>query len=94
MRYQRGCSGSDILKTHCIDRFRSYKVFNERFGGFSGLQKQNLLAKEQMFEVYANFDFLGGGGAGKCLGRTPCTPPQENPPLKFEIYLLIIDPFY
>ena len=22
VRYQRGCSGSDPLKTHCIDRFR------------------------------------------------------------------------
>ena len=22
VRYQRGCSGSDLLKTHCIDRFQ------------------------------------------------------------------------
>ena len=22
VRHQRGCSGSDLLKTHCIDRFR------------------------------------------------------------------------
>ena len=41
----------------------------ERFGGFSGLYKRNVIAKEQMFEVYANYDFfLGGGGAGQCLG--------------------------
>ena len=40
-----------------------------------------MIAKEQMFEVYANYDFFWGG-AGQCLGgvRTPLHP-SENPPL-------------
>ena len=37
-----------------------------------------MLAKEQMFEVYANFDFFWEG-AGKCLGGG--AHPPENPPL-------------
>ena len=41
-----------------------------------------MLAKEQMFEVYANFDIFWGG-AVKCLGggAHPPAPPPENPPL-------------
>ena len=40
VRYQRGCSGSDPLKTHCIDRFQCLKVFMNVLVAFLGYKSE------------------------------------------------------